>query len=121
VIQADGDQIHQVFVNIIINAIHSMTEGGRFEISARCKAQDAKFVEIAFSDTGHGIPHEYKDKVFNPFFSTKEKGSGLGLAITQRIIGAHGGWIKVEDAVPSGTVFKIYLPVKQPIKQDDNQ
>ncbi|MBI5682350.1 MAG: HAMP domain-containing protein [Deltaproteobacteria bacterium] len=120
IIKADADQLHQVFVNLIINAIQAMPEGGRLLVSSMFNpifntGQDAKsktydFVEIAFSDTGSGISQEYKDKIFNPFFTTKEKGSGLGLAIVQRIIEGHKGWIRVWQGTPSGITFRIYLP-----------
>lgn len=112
-LQVDGDQLHQVFVNILINAIHAMPEGGRLIVGSRLKLQspEVDVVEITFSDTGSGIADGQRDKIFNPFFTTKEKGTGLGLAICHRIIDAHGGRIKVEEGIPAGTIFRIYLPM----------
>lgn len=125
VIQSDLDQMYQVFVNIIINAIHAMPEGGRLEVATRMVSisepsiEDREsgiisndFIEISISDTGSGVHPEHKEKIFNPFFTTKEKGTGLGLAIVHGIVAKLGGHVKVEDGIPTGTCFKIYLPIE---------
>lgn len=125
VIQSDLDQMYQVFVNIIINAIHAMPEGGRLEVATRMVSisepsiEDREgvhisndFIEISISDTGSGVLPEHKEKIFNPFFTTKEKGTGLGLAIVHGIVAKLGGQVKVEDGIPTGTCFKIYLPIE---------
>ena len=125
IIQSDPDQMYQVFVNIIINAIHAMPEGGRLDVATRRvsisepSVEDGErgiagndFVEISISDTGAGIQPEHREKIFNPFFTTKEKGTGLGLAIVHSIVAGLGGQVKVEGGIPAGTCFKIYLPIK---------
>ncbi len=110
----DAAQLQEVFVNLIVNAIHSMEKKGRLSISAASKGgPDGRTVEMTIADNGCGIPEENLQKIFNPFFTTKEvgKGTGLGLAITQRIIHDHKGIISVESAVGNGTVFKLSFPV----------
>jgi len=101
--------IDQVFTNIINNSIDAMTEeGGELSIKISKKKDSSDFLEIKIADTGHGIPEEIKEKMFEPFVSGRERGTGLGLAITKRIIDAHGGTIEVESYT-SGTIFTIAL------------
>ena len=110
----DAAQLQEVFVNLIVNSIHSMEKGGRLSISSRrIERKDDSIVEVSIADTGCGIPEENLQKIFNPFFTTKEvgKGTGLGLAITQRIVQDHRGTISVESKVDEGTVFKLNFPV----------
>lgn len=108
----DGDQIQQVFMNILLNAADAMSkDGGTLRIRT---AREGDRVEIAFSDTGCGIPKEHLAKLFDPFFTTKQtgKGTGLGLAISYGIIQSHTGEIKVESEVGKGSTFRIFLPVE---------
>lgn len=110
----DAAQLQEVFVNLIVNAIHSMEKGGELTISTSVNgAADGGSLEVAIADTGCGIPEENLQKIFNPFFTTKEvgKGTGLGLAITQRIIQDHKGTIAVESTVGKGTVFRLSFPI----------
>jgi PAS domain S-box-containing protein len=110
----DGAQLQEVFVNLIVNAIHSMDRGGELTISTRSLSKsEGDFVEVAITDTGCGIPEENLPKIFNPFFTTKEvgKGTGLGLAIAQRIVSDHKGTITVESTVGKGTTFTLIFPV----------
>lgn len=109
-IYADCSQIHQVFLNIIVNAIHAVGENGLIEIETFAKDG---FVNIKFKDNGIGILPEYLDKIFEPFFTTKEagKGTGLGLAVSKRIIDEHNGKIEVESTPGVGTIFTVKLPV----------
>ncbi len=111
-LQLDPNQMLEVFVNIIINAIDAMAKGGELGIETGLTA-DAKAVEIKISDTGYGISKENLEKVFDPFFTTKEvgKGTGLGLAVTYGIIDGHNGSIDVESEVGKGTMFVIRLPL----------
>lgn len=107
---ADPDQLKQVFVNLINNAISAMPEGGTLTISTSY-AED--HVVIEFRDTGSGISKEVLKRIFEPFFTTKkEKGTGLGLSISYRIIQTHGGRIDVESVEGQGTVFTVSIPVK---------
>lgn len=103
------DQIQQVFLNIILNALDAMPDGGRLDIKMR---MDRDFVEIAFSDTGAGIDESVTDKIFDPFFSTKPpgKGTGLGLSICYGIIKEHNGTITVKSKRGEGTTVVIRLP-----------
>lgn len=105
----DSHQIRQVFWNLGLNAIDAVSEGGSVEIFTEEKRNS---IEIAFRDNGPGIDKKDIDKIFYPFFTTKEKGTGLGLSIAHKIIEEHGGKILVESEEKSpGTVFKIVLPV----------
>ncbi|HXX34288.1 MAG TPA: ATP-binding protein, partial [Thermodesulfobacteriota bacterium] len=111
----DGDQIQQVFMNIIINAADAMArDGGTLTIKTAIKDGMA---EVSFTDSGCGISKEHLTKLFDPFFTTKEtgKGTGLGLAISYGIIQSHGGDIGVESDVERGSTFRIKLPIE---KQD---
>jgi PAS domain S-box-containing protein len=108
-IRVDADKMMRVFINLIKNAIDAMPEKGTLEITSR-KTRDN--VEIAFADTGTGIPKETLQKIFTPLFTTKAQGMGFGLAICKRIIESHEGTITVKTAVNRGTTFTISLPVK---------
>jgi signal transduction histidine kinase len=108
-VMVDADQIRQVFVNIILNAVEAMPEGGRLEIRAGSKAQ---FVEVEFADTGGGVPESIIDKIFDPLFTTKAKGIGLGLAMCKSILERHGGDIRVKSEKGKGAVFTASLPAQ---------
>ncbi len=108
-IWVDADKMIRVFVNLLQNAIDATPENGRLEIT---NCQRSNFVEIAFSDTGKGIPAEVLPKLFTPLFTTKAQGMGFGLAICKRIVEVHGGTIKVESIKDKGTKFIINMPVK---------
>ena len=107
-IEADPEQLTQVFTNLILNAIQAMPNGGELRINSR-RAEDKTVIELA--DTGQGILEENLKTIFEPFFSTKDEGTGLGLAITYKIIKDFGGDIEVESEVGRGTKFIIRLPV----------
>ncbi|MCG2814297.1 MAG: ATP-binding protein [Thermodesulfovibrionales bacterium] len=103
-----GDEIllRQAFTNLIQNAADAMKDGGKLSFGY---AKTGGYAEITVSDTGHGIPEGIKDKIFLPFYTTKEKGTGLGLAIVHKIITSHAGTIHV-DSTGSGTTFRLRLP-----------
>ena len=118
----DAEQLKQALLNIVLNSIQSMKNGGMLKInthiispedSDRTDISMEKFIEILISDTGCGIPKENLSNIFNPFFTTREEGTGLGLAITKRIIEDHGGIISVESVVGQGTSFRVRIPVKK--------
>ena len=109
-IHIDKDQIQQCLINLALNGIEATDAGGRIRFTSRLVPEQEE-VEIAVSDTGHGIRENALDRVFEPFFTTKESGTGLGLAITHGIIQQHGGSIQVESKVGEGTTFRIRLPV----------
>lgn len=108
-VQADADQMNQVLINLIMNAVHAMPEGGQLRIGM---APADQMVRLTVADTGHGIPREMLAKIFDPFFTTKEfgKGTGLGLTVVKGIIEEHHGLISAESQEGKGTTFTILLP-----------
>ena len=110
VVQADPDQLKQVFLNVMMNAVQAMPDGGRLAVSVTARG-DAAGVgwRVAFSDTGVGIPAAHREKVFDPFFTTKRDGTGLGLSICYSILQNHGGEIDVESREGEGTRVEIRL------------
>ncbi len=106
----DANQIQQVLVNLIKNAMQAMTRGGTLTLQTG-EGTDGVWVSVA--DTGGGIPQELLNRIFEPFYTTKKKGSGLGLMIVQRIVRAHGGRIELESQVGRGTTFRIWLPLQE--------
>ncbi len=115
----DEGQINQAIGHIVINAHQAMPQGGTILIGARnvtfgnadINLQAGRYVHISITDNGIGIPEEHLDRVFDPYFTTKQKGSGLGLAICYSIIKNHHGGITVESTLGVGSTFHIYLPV----------
>ena len=116
--EADEGQINQVISNLLINADQAMPEGGIIKIKAEnilveaesnLPISEGKYVKLTFTDQGVGISPKYLDKIFDPYFTTKQKGSGLGLATAYSIIKNHSGHIKVESQIGVGTTFT-YLP-----------
>ena len=113
-IVCDGEQIVQSMLALMINAIEAMPEGGVLTVSTERDPNDDAFVLLRIADTGQGIPLEVRDRIFDPFFSTKNetKGVGLGLAVVFGIVRRHGGTILVDSAPDSGTTFTLRLPRK---------
>jgi PAS domain S-box-containing protein len=108
-VKADSDQMNQVLINLIMNAVHAMPQGGTLELGL---GREKNMVKLTISDTGHGIPKEVVSKIFDPFFTTKEfgKGTGLGLTVVKGIIEEHQGSIAVDSEEGKGTTFTILLP-----------
>ncbi len=105
-------QLHQMFLNIILNAIQAQPDGGLICITGREETRASqRWVVITITDRGPGIPKENLKKVFEPFFTTREKGSGLGLFVVQRIVELHRGRVKITSAERSGTTVEVQLPV----------
>ncbi len=122
-IHADAEQLKQVFINLALNAVQAMPDGGRLTVRTRrphapvelglsesTPRYSADQIEVRFADTGAGIPEDALDRIFIPFYTTKTKGTGLGLAISQRIIKGHGGTIEVQSRVGEGTEFVLRFP-----------
>lgn len=109
-IQADPNQLYQVFLNLFLNAAAAMPGGGTISIVITTN-KAAETVEVALSDTGGGIDEALLDDIFNPFFTTKPKGSGLGLATSKTLIGLHGGSIVASNSPQGGALFLIALPI----------
>jgi PAS domain S-box-containing protein len=118
-VEADAGQIAQVVNNLVINADQAMPAGGALTVRAENvdsahreipALKPGRYVRLFVQDSGIGIPREHIGKVFDPYYTTKQKGSGLGLAVTYSIIRKHGGHIAVESAPGAGTTFTVYLP-----------
>ncbi len=123
-VSGDATQINQVLMNLCVNARDAMTDGGILSLSAEnffidetyarmhTEAKVGSYAAIAVSDTGVGISPEILDRIYEPFFTTKEfgKGTGLGLSTALAIVKSHGGFINVDSKIGKGTVFKVYLP-----------
>jgi signal transduction histidine kinase len=107
IIKAVGSQIQQVFINLILNAMDAMPEGGILNIKTRPLKSG---VEITFQDQGKGIPAEKQANIFEPFFSTKDGGTGLGLTVSYNIITAHGGTLELIPERGPGAYFRLFLP-----------
>lgn len=112
-IQADPDQLKEVFVNLMVNACEAMVDKGSIVIQEEEGVSDGlgSVVRIRLTDDGPGVPDSIQDKLFQPFFSTKEEGTGLGLSIAARIVEEHGGWIDLKSRPGDGATFVITLPV----------
>ena len=128
-VKADMGQIESVLINLAMNAKEAMPNGGKLTIETRNliiyeeeSAKDRKFAMISVTDTGGGIDEEIQDKIFDPFFSTKEMGTGLGLSQVYGIVRQHRGWIDVESEPGKGTRFSIYFPsiTEEELATDNN-
>jgi two-component system, NtrC family, sensor kinase len=108
-IRGDADQLRQVFSNLILNAAQAMPNGGTLKLATWCHGPGHGCV-VEISDTGKGIEPEHLEKIFTPFFTTKDNGSGLGLSVSYGIIKDHGGDIQVESTPGQGTCFRIIIP-----------
>ena len=116
-VRADAEQLLQVFLNLSLNALQAMPNGGKLLIATALRRStrrgaSAAFLEVRFRDTGVGIPAGDLKNLFIPFFTTKEKGTGLGLPISQRIIENHGGTIEVRSQPGEGSTFTVLLPIE---------
>ena len=123
-VSGDVTQLHQVLLNLCVNARDAMPQGGKLTLRVRNVVADAHFTSrnpearaVAYvlfevTDTGHGVPPEVRDRIFEPFFTTKElgKGTGLGLSTTLSIVKSHGGFITVQSEPEKGSSFQVYLP-----------
>ena len=109
--QADPTQLQQVFLNLFLNALQAMPRGGELGVRTRLE-EDGERIRVEVSDTGVGIREDLIDKVFLPFYTTKQKGTGLGLAISRQLVEQHDGSISVANRSGGGALFTILLPVK---------
>jgi len=115
-IRVNEERIKEAFLNLIVNSIEAMNEGGELKISTRIankkdRGEPRDYVQINFSDTGSGISPQIKKKIFEHFFSTKDSGTGLGLAVVNRVIKTHDGFIELESELGKGANFSIHLPI----------
>ncbi len=120
-VAGDSDRLQQVLINLLLNAVQAMPDGGSLAVETKVVKRsrpgletnaDQAFVACSVSDTGIGIPPEIRDKIFDPFYTTKEGsgGTGLGLAVCSGIVKEHDGWIEVDDNPSGGTVFRVFVP-----------
>jgi len=120
-VAGDADRLQQVMINLLLNAVQAMPDGGTLAVETSLVRRtrpgleggaEQKFVAFTVTDTGVGIPEDVRDKIFDPFYTTKEGtgGTGLGLAVCSGIVKEHDGWIDVEDHAGGGSVFAVYLP-----------
>ncbi|GAB6062946.1 ATP-binding protein [Deferrisoma palaeochoriense] len=106
---ADPDKMKQVVLNLCLNAVQSMGEGGTLRIEV---GRDGGGAVLRVADTGHGIPEDVRDRIFEPFFSLRPGGTGLGLSIAHSVVEEHGGRIEVESEVGKGTTFTLWIPAQ---------
>jgi signal transduction histidine kinase len=106
----DNEQMKQVILNLLMNAIQAMPGGGQLRLEGEV-SKDGQWIQLSIHDSGIGIPPEDMNRLFDPFFSTKEGGIGLGLSIAHRIIDQHHGKIEVESTPGKGTLFTLWLPI----------
>jgi signal transduction histidine kinase len=112
-VKAVPSRMKQVLINVVLNALEAAAPNGTVTVSTRIfRSHGAICGRVDIRDTGPGIPSELRDRIFEPFFSTKDKGTGLGLAIARQIVEEHGGYIGVESD-PDGTLFSIHVPLSR--------
>ena len=112
-VQMNETELQQVLVNLMVNAIQAMPEGGRLSVrTAKLQHDGRDWLQMVIADTGQGISDEVRDRIFDPFFSTKRsEGTGLGLSITRDLIHRAGGDIAVQSSLGKGATFTLHLPV----------
>jgi signal transduction histidine kinase len=127
-VRGDADQLQQVCLNLCINAIQAMPQGGALELTTRALvrrrpgldvAEPGRYVVLEVADTGVGIPEQDRERIFEPFYSTKqgqdgkETGTGLGLAVSVGIVKDHDGWMEIDSRAGGGTIFRVFLPATE--------
>jgi CheY-like chemotaxis protein len=129
-VEVDRGQIDQVMNNLVINADQAMPAGGMIEVRARQLAigprekvplGEGRYVQIEVRDWGQGIPPEHRQRVFDPYFTTKQSGSGLGLTTAYSIVKKHGGHLTYVSKAGEGTTFQLYLPVSEKETQEETE
>jgi signal transduction histidine kinase len=109
--RGDPGQLRQAVFNLVINAIEASSDGDVVSLKAgKAMDQGEAFCTVAITDTGSGIPLKVREKIFQPFFTTKASGTGLGMSVAQNIVASHGGRIEIESGHPAGTVFRLIMP-----------
>jgi signal transduction histidine kinase len=108
-VEGDRDLLKQAILNVVVNAVEAMKEGGRIRVAAHRSGEEC-VVEV--EDQGPGIPEEIRDRIFQLYFSTKGKGSGIGLAVTFRVVQLHNGTIDFTTEVGRGTTFRLRFPAR---------
>jgi signal transduction histidine kinase len=123
-VMGDASQLKQIMINLILNALQAMPDGGNLTLELSVRRDpglhaEKSWAHLSLTDTGCGIPAEQLDKVFDPFFTTKQGGTGLGLSISYAIVQQHGGEFEINSSEGEGTTISILLPIEQVIKSHD--
>lgn len=106
-VEADGEMVRSALRNLLLNAVDALGQGGAIEVRAEVAEDGWK---IAVWDDGEGIPAEVRERIFDPFYTTKSTGTGLGLSVVERVMESHGGWVSLEPRQPSGTCACLHFP-----------
>jgi signal transduction histidine kinase len=112
-VEHDSDQIHQVLLNLLLNAVQAIEGGGAGTVRVKIGSRE-RYATVVVSDTGRGIPAQHLSNIFRPFFTTKGNGTGLGLSLARRIVEEHHGRIEVTSVVGKGSQFEVCLPFQLP-------
>ena len=113
-IPLDQDAVQQALLNIVLNALDAMPEGGLLRVTTSTRRyRSRRAVEVAVADTGTGIPEEMMEKIYDPFFTTRANGTGLGLSIALQIVKEHGGRIHVRNRLQGGAIFRLSFRVPE--------
>jgi len=115
-VEHDSDQIHQVLLNLLLNATQAIEGRGTVTVTMK---HEWGFAVIEVQDTGRGIASEHLPNIFRPFYTTKGDGTGLGLSLARRIVEDHHGKVEVRSVVGAGTTFSVRLPLRQPIRAEE--
>jgi signal transduction histidine kinase len=110
-VTGDDTQLSQVFLNLLLNALQAMPDGGALIVSSGVRLDKPASLYVRISDTGHGIGPGHLTRIFDPYFTTRHGGTGLGLAIAYRIVRDHGGTIEVASTQGAGTTITVRLPL----------
>ena len=114
-VYADAEQVKRAVVNLMKNAVQAMGDGGTLTVRAVHTGDTGDYVALQVEDTGPGMPEEVRLRLFEPFFTTREKGSGLGLATVQQTAETNAGRVEVESVVGRGSVFRLVLPATRTV------
>ena len=109
-VDADPDRVKQVLLNILLNALAAMPDGGRLSVESSIRKDG---LEVVIADTGEGISSENMPRIYDPYFTSKPAGTGLGLAVVQKIMDAHGGRVQIESRAGAGTKVVLSFPVSE--------
>jgi signal transduction histidine kinase len=115
-LSVDYQQVRQALLNVLINALQAMPNGGELYLSTSISNNGTEAVSVSIRDTGCGIPPENLPQLFGPYFTTKQRGFGLGLSIVERIVQEHGGRIEVQSRVGQGSVFTLLFPIQKEVQ-----
>jgi signal transduction histidine kinase len=109
----DAKHFEQVFLNLFLNAVQSMPDGGDLTVKTSLREGEKPVIQVEVRDTGGGIPEEIREKIFSPFYTTRTRGTGLGLPISRKILEQHGGRIAFRSEEGKGTVFLVDIPAAE--------